>query len=223
MQEEAQKSQQKMMNRIRLRGKVKEVQGTFESWDHTFQKFLLEIKRLSGTSDIIPVVCKDDVSWMVQPGKEIIVEGSVRTRNVAEGEHNKLEITVFGFVSLPEPDEGVEEGALTDFNEVELDGFICKPVVLRETPFKKQIADIFIAVNGQANRSYYIPCVAFFNEARKASKLAVGQKIRVKGRLQSRIYNKKISETEIVAKTAYEVVLSNIDEIKEETVDGDNN
>ena len=223
MQEEAQKNQPKMMNRVKLRGVVKEVQDTFDSWNHTFQKFLLEIKRLSGTSDVVPVVCKEDVSWMVQEGKEIEVEGTIRTRTVIEGEHNKLEISVFGFVSLPEPDEGVEDGALTHYNEVELDGFICKPVVLRETPFKKQIADIFIAVNGIANRSYYIPCVAFFNEARKAAKLAVGEKVRVKGRLQSRVYNKKINETEVIAKTAYEVVLSTIDKEEEETADGDNN
>jgi hypothetical protein len=46
--------------------------------------------------------------------------------------------------------------------------------------------------------------------------LPVGQEVKIKGRLQSRDYQKKINDTQVVTKTAYEVSVSKIMVIREE-------
>ena len=201
-------------NRIKLVGTVKEIVESFESMNIKYNKMILSVTRLSGTVDEIPVVYKASGAWMAPVGAKVEVEGTVRTRNVEVNGKNKLEISVYGFISIPEKPEGEEE--VKDVNEVELEGFICKQPVLRETPFKKQISDILIAVNTSYSRSHYIPLVAFYSEARKASKMQVGDKIVDKGRFQSRTYTKKISETESEERTAYEVVLSDLNKVEDE-------
>ena len=90
-------------------------------------------------------------------------------------------------------------------NNIVLSGYICKPPVYRTTPFAREIADVLIAVNRAYNKSDYIPCIAWGRNARFVKNLGVGEKIAVSGRIQSREYVKKISETESRTMTAYEV------------------
>ena len=221
MQAEMMQNQQKMtIDRVKLSGTVKEIAETFESRGIRYNRMILSVSRLSGNVDELPVIFKESASWMAKEGSRVDVEGSIRTRNVEVDGKNKLEISVYGFVSLPELQEGEEH---KDINEVELEGFICKQPVLRETPFKRQIADILIAVNTSYSKSHYIPLVAFYNEARQAGKLAIGDRIKVKGRFQSRTYNKKLSEDKVEERTAYEVVISSIEKVEEETTDVNNN
>ena len=102
-------------------------------------------------------------------------------------------------------------------NEIYLDGYICKPPLYRTTPFGREIADVLLAVNRAYNKSDYIPTIAWGRNSRFCKNLQVGDNIRVWGRLQSREYQKKISETEKITKVAYEVSVS-----KMEKVDKDN-
>ena len=85
-------------------------------------------------------------------------------------------------------------------NEIFLDGYICKEPVYRKTPFGREIADVLLAVNRAYNKSDYIPTIAWGRNSRFCQTLEVGDNIRVWGRLQSREYQKKISETEVVKK-----------------------
>ena len=50
-------------------------------------------------------------------------------------------------------------------------------------------------------------------------KLEVGDNIRVWGRLQSREYQKKVSENEVIRKVAYEVSISKMEKVNK---DGEN-
>lgn len=70
-----------------------------------------------------------------------------------------------------------------------------------------------LAVNRAYNKSDYIPAIAWGRNARFAKYLSVGEEIEITGRLQSREYQKKISEDDIVTKVAYEVSISKIDVI----------
>lgn len=90
-------------------------------------------------------------------------------------------------------------------NAIELHGFLCKPPVFRTTPFNREICDILLAVNRAYNKSDYIPAIAWGRNARFAKYLSVGEEIEITGRLQSREYQKKISEEVLVTKVAYEV------------------
>ncbi len=77
---------------------------------------------------------------------------------------------------------------------------------------------MLIAVNRPYNKSDYIPSIAWGRNARYSENLTVGDRIRVWGRIQSREYQKKLNEDEVITRTAYEVSIS-----KMEIVDKDNN
>jgi single-stranded DNA-binding protein len=95
-------------------------------------------------------------------------------------------------------------------NNIALLGYICKPPIYRTTPFNREIADVLIAVNRAYNKSDYIPCIAWGRNARFVKNLTVGEKIAISGRIQSREYQKKLSETETKLMTAYEVSVSKL-------------
>ena len=101
-------------------------------------------------------------------------------------------------------------------NRIFLNGYICKPPVYRTTPFQREIADILLAVNRSYNKSDYIPCIAWGRNAKYAETLSVGSNLRVWGRIQSREYQKKISEEEFETKTAYEISVSKLEAVYNE-------
>ena len=95
-------------------------------------------------------------------------------------------------------------------NSILLSGYICKPPVYRTTPFNREIADVLIAVNRAYNKSDYIPCIAWGRNARFVEGLTVGDRVAVSGRIQSREYQKKLSDTDVRVMTAYEVSVSKL-------------
>ena len=78
------------------------------------------------------------------------------------------------------------------------------PPIYRKTPFGREISDILVAVNRAYNKSDYIPCIAWGRNARYIANLEVGANIHIWGRMQSRIYQKRIGE-EVEERVAYEV------------------
>ena len=114
-------------------------------------------------------------------------------------------LTIFAKeISLPEEEEG------KNINQVYLNGFICKPPIYRKTPFGREISDILVAVNRAYNKSDYIPCIAWGRNARYIANLEVGANIHIWGRMQSRIYQKRIGE-EVEERVAYEVSVAKIE------------
>ena len=107
-------------------------------------------------------------------------------------------------------DPSMDETYYKNPNTIVLSGYICKPPIYRTTPFNREIADILIAVNHAYNKSDYIPCIAWGRNARFVKNLEVGEKVSISGRIQSREYQKKISETETRFLTAYEVSISKL-------------
>ena len=116
---------------------------------------------------------------------------------------SRLMLTVF-VREIEEADENKNP------NGILLSGYICKPPVYRTTPFNREIADVLIAVNRAYNKSDYIPCIAWGRNARFVKNLSVGDKVAISGRIQSREYQKKLSETETKTMTAYEVSVSKL-------------
>ena len=95
-------------------------------------------------------------------------------------------------------------------NSIVLSGYICKPPVYRTTPFNREIADLLVAVNRSYNKSDYIPAIAWGRNARFVKNLAVGDKIALSGRIQSREYQKKQADESLITMTAYEVSVSKL-------------
>ena len=77
-----------------------------------------------------------------------------------------------------------------------------------------------IAVNRSYNKSDYIPIIAWGRNARFAKSLKVGNNVRIWGRIQSRNYQKRISDEETITKTAYEVSVNRM-ELVEDKPEGD--
>jgi len=177
-----------------------------------FYLFALEASRLSDVSDLLPVTISDRITDKdkLRIGTLIKVEGQIRSYNsyVETERKNKLILTIFA----RDVKIGLEEAELKQNpNEIQLNGYICKPPIYRTTPFGREIADILIAVNRSYNKSDYIPCIAWGRNARFASRLSIGEYIKVWGRMQSRGYQKKNEEGETSERTAYEVSISKIE------------
>ena len=99
----------------------------------------------------------------------------------------------------------------TKTNQIFLDGYICKIPIYRKTPLGREIADILLAVNRPYGKSDYIPCIAWGRNARYAAGFEVGARVRIWGRVQSREYTKKLSDSECEKRIAYEVSVSKLE------------
>ena len=196
------------MNKIVLAGLVTEEPiFSHEVHGERFYRFRLLSSRQSGNRDVLMCTVPEIIKNGISEGNMVKVLGEIRTRNVRENDKNHLEITVFvKEVLLYEEDE----------NNVELDGFICKEPVYRETPFGRQITDLIVASNRERNyKSDYIPCIAWGRNAIRTSEFDVGTRVKVSGRLQSREYKKKIDDGIYEVRTAYELSAYMIDVVEE--------
>ena len=104
-----------------------------------------------------------------------------------------------------------EEPDGTKTNSIWLDGYICKEPIYRKTPLGREIADLLLAVNRPYGKSDYIPCICWGRNARYASGFEVGEHVQLLGRIQSREYVKRISDTETEKRVAYEVSVSKLE------------
>ena len=67
-----------------------------------------------------------------------------------------------------------------------------------------------MAVNRPYGKSDYIPCICWGRNARFADQFEVGTHIQLWGRIQSREYQKRLSDAQTVTMTAYEVSVSKL-------------
>lgn len=193
-------------NRVYVMGEiVSEAKFSHEVYGEGFYEFFVRVMRLSGQADILPVTVSERLikSSDLKLGSTISALGQFRSYNKLENGKSRLMLTVF-------VRELVELNAGNNPNSIVLSGYICKPPVYRTTPFNREIADILLAVNRAYNKSDYIPCIAWGRNARFVQNLKVGDRVALSGRIQSREYQKRLSETEIVTMTAYEVSVSKL-------------
>lgn len=207
-------------NHLILVGKVtSEKVFSHEIYGESFYTFNLEVPRLSVTTDIIPITVSERLitDFDLSIGKEIIVEGQFRSYNTYENEKSRLVLTVFAkeIMQKPEPTEDGEQGKIHNSNEVVLVGYICKKPIYRKTPFGREISDILLAVNRAYSKSDYIPCIAWGRNARFCENLAIGTGVKVVGRVQSRIYEKKHEDGTVESRVAYEVSVSSMEIIED--------
>lgn len=174
-----------------------------------FYTFKIKIPRMSDNFDEVNVTVSERFFLDRKPeiGDVVSVAGQFRSYNNFTNVGNRLILTVFAknieiMEELPD---------YTNPNQIFLNGYVCKSPVYRTTPFQREIADILLAVNRLYNKSDYIPCIAWGRNAKFAENLEVGTHLKIWGRIQSREYQKKLSEENIVTKTAYEVSISKME------------
>ena len=184
-----------------------------EVYGEGFYMVDVQVKRLSNSEDRIPLMVSERLIDVSQDyiGEFIMVSGQFRSYNRHDEQKNRLVLSVF--VREVEFIEEELDGAKT--NNIFLDGYICKLPVYRKTPLGREIADLLLAVNRPYGKSDYIPCICWGRNARCASTFEVGEHVQVIGRIQSREYIKKLSETETEKRVAYEVSVSKLECLEE--------
>lgn len=203
-------------NHIILVGKVtSDKVFSHEVYGERFYIFKMEIPRLSGTSDIIPITVSERLLTQdLNIGEKIVVKGQFRSYNTYVDNKNRLILTVFAKDIIRESnftDEQEEWEKQNISNEVVLNGYICKTPIYRQTPFKREIADLLLAVNRAYNKSDYIPCIAWGRNARYCQNMEVGTCVKIVGRVQSRIYEKKHEDGSVEERVAYEVSIGSME------------
>lgn len=202
-------------NQVTIMGQV--VTGfkfSHEVFGEGFYIMEVMVKRLSNTFDRIPLMISERLIDVAQDyvGKYIMATGQFRSYNRNEDQKNRLVLSVFvreiSFIE-EEPDD-------SKANNILLDGYICKEPIYRKTPMGREIADLLLAVNRPYGKSDYIPCICWGRNARYISNFGIGEHVQISGRIQSREYKKKISDTEIELRTAYEVSVSKLEVMEDE-------
>ena len=197
-------------NQVTIMGEVvSRFQFSHEVFGEGFYTLEVLVKRLSNSCDRIPLMISERLIDVTQDytGEYIVVQGQFRSYNRHEEQKNRLILSVFAReISFAEEEP---DGSRT--NNIFLDGYICKEPIYRKTPLGREIADLLLAVNRPYGKSDYIPCICWGRNARYAAGFQVGEHVQVLGRIQSREYVKKLSETETEKRTAYEVSVSKLE------------
>ena len=193
-------------NKVYLKGEVvSEPVFSHEVFGEGFYELNLNVKRLSDNFDIVPITVSERLlqGGEFKVGNTVAIRGQFRSYNKLIDNKSKLLLTVF-VRELTQPE------SIVNPNLIELTGFICKEPIYRTTPFKREICDVLLAVNRAYNKSDYLPCIAWGRNARYVKNIQIGQKVCVFGRIQSREYQKRLSETETQTRVAYEISISKI-------------
>ena len=201
-------------NQVVIMGEiVGEFTFSHEIYGEGFYMVDVLVTRLSESADVIPLMVSERLLDVTKDyrGYKIMVTGQFRSYNRHEERKNKLVLSVFA-----REIEFIEEiGESSKTNQIFLDGYICKEPIYRKTPLGREIADLLLAVNRPYGKSDYIPCICWGRNARFASGFEVGTRCAIWGRIQSREYVKKISETEAERRVAYEVSVSKLEYCEE--------
>ena len=187
------------INTITLRGCLQTLpQFSHENHGRRYWRFNLEVPRLSGTIDCLPVIAEESLVMPLDPsgGEMLTVTGQIRSHNQRTDGIRRLLIFVFAASILAEDGDPV--------NDVILEGPLCKEPVFRRTPLGREICDAMLAVPRAFRRADYLPCILWGRTAVEASACHVRDRIRIYGRLQSRIYT-KMTEDGPTQRTAYEI------------------
>lgn len=194
-------------NQVTLIGTFdEEINFSHELFGEKFYKIFLKVSRASEEIDTIPVMISERlIDLKDYIGQKVKVTGQFRSYN-KEGSDGKRHLSLHVFAREVKK---MEEISL-DNNKIVLDAYTCKPVTYRITPRGREIADLLLAVNRPYEKSDYIPCIAWGRNAKYAANFPVGKYIKIKGRIQSREYE-KLGET----RTAYEVSIMELEEVED--------
>ena len=186
-------------NRIELRGDLLGMpEYAHENHGRKFYRFFLEVPRLSGAVDTLPVV--SELSLLegldVTQGERLTVQGQIRSHNHTDELGRHLMIFAFANSIVMEAGDPV--------NDVTVEGLLCRQPTFRRTPLGREICDAMLAVPRAFRRADYLPCILWGRTAQEISRCATRDRITIHGRLQSRIYTKYQNDVPC-ERTAYEI------------------
>ena len=188
-----------IVNQITVRGQLVDLpEFSHENHGRRFYRFYLDIPRLSGNADCLPVIAEERVLDAIDlsGGDMLTVTGQVRSHNTRNGGSRHLLIFIFAATIV------AENGP--PCNDIIIEGLLCKEPIYRRTPLGREICDAMLAVPRTFRRADYLPCIFWGRTAEEISVCHTGDSIRIVGRLQSRTYTKHTDEG-AKERTAYEI------------------
>ena len=189
-------------NEVLLEGlALTEPERSHENHGAVFYRFLLQVPRLSGAADTLPVLVSQALRDGVAAGETLRLSGQLRSFNNRSGVGSRLVLTVYAKDLLP--------AAGTPCNQILLHGTVCKPPIFRRTPLGRSICDLMLAVPRRYGRADYLPAIAWGQVAARCAGLQVGDPLSLEGRVQSRLY-RKVTESGIQDRVAYEVSIMHL-------------
>ena len=186
-------------NHITLRGTLSSLpEFSHENHGRRFFRFYLEVPRLSGTIDTLPIIAEEGILLRtdLSDGEMLTVAGQIRSHNIRSNGKRHLLIFVFANAVLCEDGEPI--------NEVFLEGPICREPNYRRTPLGREICDVMMAIPRAFKRADYLPCILWGRTAQEISQCHTRDLLKICGRLQSRSYT-KVTEDHTEERTAYEI------------------
>ena len=187
------------LNSITVRGSLLELpQHSHENHGRSFCRFILEVPRLSGAVDLLPVVAQESLLEDLDPtaGEMLTVTGQIRSHNLRTDSGRRLLIFIFAETVIVEDGEPI--------NDVILEGPLCREPTFRRTPLGREICDAMLAVPRAFRRADYLPCIIWGKIGQEVAHCHTRDRIRIYGRLQSRIYT-KLTDNGPEERTAYEI------------------
>ena len=186
-------------NTITLRGSLLEL-PKFSHTNHNkhFYRFTLEVPRLSGAIDLLPIVAEESLVMELDPtaGDMLTVTGQIRTHNQRKEDGRHLLVFVFASSIVVEKGEPL--------NDVYVEGPLCREPIFRRTPLGREICDAMLAIPRAFHRADYLPCILWGRTAQSIAKCNTRDVIAIRGRLQSRIYT-KLTPDGVEDRTTYEI------------------
>ena len=186
-------------NSITIRGSLLALpQFSHENHGKRFYRFTLEVPRLSGAVDLLPVIAPAQILDAIDPcaGSMLTVCGQIRSHNQRTDGVRHLLIFVYA--------DGVTVEDGEPINDVVVEGPLCREPTYRRTPLGREICDVMLAVPRAFRKADYLPCILWGRTAQEISACHTRDCIRIYGRLQSRIYT-KLTEDGPQERTAYEI------------------
>lgn len=187
------------VNQITLRGTLASMpQFSHENHGRRFFRFFLEVPRLSGAVDTLPVIAEEGIllNADLSDGEMLTVAGQVRSHNIRHDGKRHLLIFVFANAILCEDGDPI--------NDVILQGPLCREPTYRRTPLGREICDVMLALPRAFRRADYLPCILWGRTAMELSGCHTRDILQIRGRLQSRVYT-KTTENGSEERTAYEI------------------
>lgn len=188
-----------LRNTITLRGSLQALpEFSHENHGRRFCRFFLEVPRLSGAVDVLPVIAQEELVNDIDPsaGEMLTVTGQIRSHNLRTEGVRRLMIFVFAATVVAEDGEPI--------NDAMVEGHLCREPTFRRTPLGREICDAMLAVPRAFRRADYLPCILWGRTAQEVAACHIRDRIRIYGRLQSRIYT-KLTEEGALERTAYEI------------------
>ena len=187
------------LNQIVVRGSLTALpQFSHENHGKKFYRLSLEVPRLSGNVDHLPVIAEEKIlnQLDLSGGEMLTVIGQIRSHNIRLDGTRRLLVFIFAADMVAEDAEPL--------NEVVIEGPLCREPIYRRTPLGREICDAMVAVPRAFNRADYLPCILWGKTAQEISRCHTRDRVRITGRLQSRSYT-KLTEEGAVERVTYEI------------------